>query len=444
MKNRIYTQFITAFVFSLLLTFANTETEAQATYCPQSPAVTPGNCASQLGYQSYAKGNYSFASGYQATAYGPSSVAIGEFSYSASQGYAFGQQAKANGSQSLAIGRFVETNASGCMVLGSSISGFPLINNISNSLMVGFNSTKPTLFVGESSSFSGTGKVGIATTNPFYSLHVVGNSAISNGSLLLSATQRTTAGFDWGLGAFSLPKGGGLGFYKEEDDIKMVLTDAGNLGIGTLNPTALLDVNGNVKTSQLEVVQDVLIRRNLNLPGIVAAEGSGVLCIDKFGTVISKPESSLYDNLGNHTATQNISLNGFFLSGDGTNNGIYVAPNGYVGIGVNNPQTALAVSGLICSKEVRVSLHGQPCWPDYVFETAYRLPGLEEVETYVQTHKHLPDIPSAQQVKEEGIELGEMNALLLKKVEELTLYLIEQNKKISELQGEIEALKVKK
>jgi len=94
----------------------------------------------------------------------------------------------------------------------------------------------------------------------------------------------------------------------------------------------------------------------------------------------------------------------------------------------------LAVSGLINSKEVVVTPTAQ--WPDYVFEQNYQVTPLAEVEQFIKTNKHLPEIPSASEVKENGIQLGEMNAKLLKKIEELTLYLIQQQK-------EIEALKAK-
>ena len=67
-------------------------------------------------------------------------------------------------------------------------------------------------------------------------------------------------------------------------------------------------------------------------------------------------------------------------------------------------------------------------WPDYVFAEDYELPTLGEIEAYINTHKHLPEIPSAQEVEENGLTLGEMNALLLKKIEELTLHTIEQEK----------------
>ncbi|MEQ9404096.1 MAG: hypothetical protein RIM99_10945 [Cyclobacteriaceae bacterium] len=90
------------------------------------------------------------------------------------------------------------------------------------------------------------------------------------------------------------------------------------------------------------------------------------------------------------------------------------------------------VDGTIRSKEVKVE--ASP-WPDYVFTDNYNLPSLEEIEKFIKSNNHLPEVPSATDVEENGIALGEMNALLLKKIEELTLYLIEVNKENDELKS---------
>jgi hypothetical protein len=94
------------------------------------------------------------------------------------------------------------------------------------------------------------------------------------------------------------------------------------------------------------------------------------------------------------------------------------------------------IDGLICAKEVRVALSGAPCWPDYVFGKEYKLTPLNELEQFIAENQHLPNVPSAAEVKENGVELGEMNALLLQKVEELTLYILDLQKQIDELKNE--------
>jgi hypothetical protein len=109
-----------------------------------------------------------------------------------------------------------------------------------------------------------------------------------------------------------------------------------------------------------------------------------------------------------------------------------------VGIGTINPDSKLAVNGTIHSKEVKVDMQG---WSDFVFKKEYKLPTLEEVEKHIAANGHLQNIPSEDEVLKNGINLGEMNAKLLQKIEELTLYSIQQNKKIEEQSKEIETLK---
>jgi hypothetical protein len=100
---------------------------------------------------------------------------------------------------------------------------------------------------------------------------------------------------------------------------------------------------------------------------------------------------------------------------------------GHVGIGTYDTKGyKLAIAGNMIAESVKVQLQGS--WADYVFDEGYKLPKLNDIESFVKEHKHLPEIPSAAQVKSEGIDLGQMNEKLLKKIEELTLHLIEQNK----------------
>lgn len=112
-------------------------------------------------------------------------------------------------------------------------------------------------------------------------------------------------------------------------------------------------------------------------------------------------------------------------------NGLW-SPNGNVGIGTLVPKERLSVNGKIRAQEIKVETAN---WPDYVFAKDYKLPSLQETEKHIQEKGHLPDIPSAEDVKTNGVDLGEMNAKLLKKIEELTLYLIEL-KKLNETQNE--------
>jgi hypothetical protein len=114
-----------------------------------------------------------------------------------------------------------------------------------------------------------------------------------------------------------------------------------------------------------------------------------------------------------------------------------ITSSGSVGIGTINPDQKLTVKGKIHAEEVIVDLSVPVA--DYVFAKDYSLMPLHKVEQYVHQNSHLPDIPSATEIKEQGLSMGEMQNKLLKKIEELTLYVIEQNKKIERLEKQIKA-----
>ena len=119
-------------------------------------------------------------------------------------------------------------------------------------------------------------------------------------------------------------------------------------------------------------------------------------------------------------------------------------PDGIVvGTGVNIPAGSfykMAVGGGIITEKVRVATNGTTFWADFVFEPSYELRPILELARYIKLHKHLPDIPSTAEVTKNGIDLAETQALLLQKVEELTLYVIEQNKKIGELEKKVKTI----
>ncbi|MGJ1269881.1 hypothetical protein ACR78F_18510 [Sphingobacterium spiritivorum] len=122
--------------------------------------------------------------------------------------------------------------------------------------------------------------------------------------------------------------------------------------------------------------------------------------------------------------------------------------SGKVGIKTSAPREYdLAVNGKIRSQEVKVEAAN---WPDYVFKKDYELTSLSELRAYIEEHGHLPEMPKAAEAEKEGVSLGEMNKLLLKKVEELTLHLIEkenqvqqQNKRISEIEQQLNRINQK-
>ena len=149
--------------------------------------------------------------------------------------------------------------------------------------------------------------------------------------------------------------------------------------------------------------------------------------------------------MNNSNVKQNVKI-GFDPNEDvlflknGNNIGLTVNEYGNIGIGMQGQSANLgynlAVNGTIGAKEVVVE--NTSAWPDYVFKPEYPLTSLDEVKKHIDEKGHLPNIPSAQEVQENGISLGEMNRLLLEKVEELTLYVIDIKEKN---EAEIEALK---
>lgn len=114
-----------------------------------------------------------------------------------------------------------------------------------------------------------------------------------------------------------------------------------------------------------------------------------------------------------------------------------ILSGGNVGIGTLTPDTKLAVNGVIHAREVKVDLKD---WPDYVFQPQYQLSSLQEVKSYIRSNQHLPDMPSAAEIEGKGLNLGDMNKMLTRKVEELTLYLIEKDTQVNTLKDEVKLL----
>jgi len=147
-------------------------------------------------------------------------------------------------------------------------------------------------------------------------------------------------------------------------------------------------------------------------------------------------------------------LDGTLIAGGGTilvsakfgrvnfgENDLFLGYNGKLGIGTAIPDSKLTVKGNIHAEEVKVDLSVPG--PDYVFKEGYDLKSLEEVKNYIKQNGHLPNIPSAEEMEKNGVQLGRMNMKLLEKIEELTLYVIELKKENETQQKQIEQLKLK-
>jgi hypothetical protein len=210
-------------------------------------------------------------------------------------------------------------------------------------------------------------------------------------------------------------------------NVPAVYVSNGRVGIGVATPQSQLHTNGAVRFEGLtnDNTKDRVIASdaNGNLYFRDAATLGGIAGWGLGGNSVTSAT-----NLGT-TSNQDLPII--------TNNTVrmrILGGTGNVIIGASNIVDAgykLAVDGNIRSRKVHVD---QDAWADFVFENNYPLRSIKELEQYIQQQKHLPGVPSAAEVKKEGIDLGDNQAVLLKKIEELTLYVIEQNKKIEALE----------
>lgn len=242
---------------------------------------------------------------------------------------------------------------------------------------------------------------------------------------------------------------GGIRFYNQSypggpldplngANLAMSITD-NNVGVGTATPLTKLHVYQNVADQAGLIIQGNTIKADA-VPHYVALtfDGDYGNATGNFSQIRSY--SNLYSSWGSELA--------FFTTQWGVANKqverLRIDKYGNVGIGTSSPQEALSVNGNIRSKQIKVETDN---WPDYVFKKDYQLPSLAEVKTYIDKNQRLPEVPSEQEIAKDGLNLGEMNKLLLKKVEELTLYMIEkdeekkqQNEKLNSLQGQVNKL----
>ena len=339
------------------------------------------------------------------------------------------------------------------------------------------------------------GNIGIGTETPLHKFHIYdGNLLITktmanpSGSIFFRDIDDDVPE-KWEIRyGNTLNKGDGLDFGKYnlindlpdnneyEEDMRgnfrrsvFFLGNNGNVGIGTKFPKAKLDVNGSLNVQDASIT-GTLFANNFN----VQSATIGDLTITPDGNIgigTDVPHQKLHIVDGNilisKTSTKAPqSTNGSILFGADINSNTYMgkwaieylnendiyglnfwrpwnpsgggfgnyylflADNGNVGIGTSNPTAKLDVLGTIRAKEVKVCLN-QGC--DFVFDDDYKLMSLQELDNFIKVNKHLPDVAPAVAMEAEGINLSEMNALLIQKMEELTLYIIDLQKQINEL-----------
>lgn len=261
-------------------------------------------------------------------------------------------------------------------------------------------------------SFVDGGNVGIGTTSPAEKLDMIGKFAVSNGikmtgvptseadiNIIHTSNSSSTIGFLAGSGVFSSSSGPYVG-------------GRGNAYNVIGSQRGMLFLSGGAVSSPSGAEGSI---------GFYTTPGAGTgeslrLLVGRDG------------NIGINTSNPSEKLD---VSGN-------IKATGYMLIGTTSlpaEDAKLAVDGNIYSKKVKVTQSG---WADYVFNDRYRLRPLSEVEQYIQQHHHLPEVPSAAEVEKDGIDLGDNQATLLKKIEELTLYIIEQNKRLSALEKKLQ------
>lgn len=343
--------------------------------------TTSGTYPSAIGGNTSATGNYSFAGGLLSSASGDAS-------------FAFGNRVQVEGTSSVAFGQFVRTTGLTSTIIGAGFDiNNPLINTQEFSLMIGFKSSKPTFFVGRSIGVNNTGKIGIGNvTDPQAKLHIKAD-ANEEASLRLeptSSTYNAVVYFTNSGHAVKAKTGGHLTFNTQST--KGFVFETGNMGIGVAAPSEKLDVAGNIKQSA---------GSSLTTSTIKAADANGL---------------KLHNSSGN---------------------GVFVSNTGSVGIGTTNTAGyLLAVAGKVVATEVFVKHIDN--WYDHVFSENYALMSIIDLEKFINENKHLPDIPTENEVLTDGIQLGNIAGLLLKKIEELTLYTIQQQKLIEQQQETLE------
>jgi hypothetical protein len=191
----------------------------------------------------------------------------------------------------------------------------------------------------------------------------------------------------------------------------MTISKKGDVGIGTRTPGVALDVNRNGETK----IRSFSSGPHTSSLWAMNSNGGYGLSIDENG--IGHIDENFWADPAHHIFT--------FKHSGRVGIGEVVDLDSYSG------NSLLFVTGGITTEEVTVKVKEN--WVDFVFNKDYKLRSLSDLEKYIETNKHLPDIPASSEVEKNGIELGKMNSLLLKKIEELTLYVIELKKEVNEL-----------
>jgi hypothetical protein len=237
---------------------------------------------------------------------------------------------------------------------------------------------------------------------------------------------------DIGWGTNSNPHANGLAGL---GNTLMRFTNTGRVGISTLNPDGKLTIAAPLDGSVAALTIGDGNPGNTNVPVFTPTGGYNIdfhtwrdVIPNQIGARIRAERINNYS--GGSALVQSMDLT--FSTSSGFDQSqltekLRVRSDGNVGIGTTTPDAKLAVNGTVHAKEVKVDLIG---WPDYVFNEDYHRLTLKEIEDYIAANHHLPEMPSAENVVKNGVNLGEMVKLQTKKIEELTLHLIEKEKQV--------------
>jgi hypothetical protein len=227
-----------------------------------------------------------------------------------------------------------------------------------------------------------------------------------------------------------------------------VFPTSGYIGIGTLTPSAPLEIKrgaGNTtKKNFLLKLSNEWASAGQNEPSIMFSNGN-----------VTDPKNVSYWSIGARVSGDNTlktaqTFKISYKSPTDANEKEFLSVDSYEGrVKIGDVQTQydgykLYVEQGILTEKVKVAVKDSKDWYDNVFAPDYQLLSLQKLEKFIQDNRHLPDVPSTEEVMANGLDLGKMNATLLKKVEELTLYVISMKKELDETKASLEELKNKK
>jgi len=229
---------------------------------------------------------------------------------------------------------------------------------------------------------------------------------------------------------------------------EIVIDGAGNMGIGTLTPRGKLNIDLPLHATTAAITIGGPNSGNINVPGGNSPGGYNIDFQTWRDVVQVQTGARIRAERINNFAPGNAliqSMDLVFSTSGGIDEStltekLRIRSDGFIGIGTNSPKYKLDVLGTIRAQEVLVNMGGA----DFVFEKDYRLMPLGELERFVNANKHLPEVASATDMHKNGSELGDLNSKLLQKIEELTLYVIRQEKKMQALEKKVQTLSKQK